>query len=63
MGNKERFIDPFELPKDLDFNSRVITDDRSMYYDMELHDSFDWLAQPRAEAPYAKRQDGQANES
>ncbi len=62
MENKERFIDPFELPKDLDSNPKVIND-QSMCYDMELHDSFDWLAQPCVGVPYVKRQDGQANES
>ena len=67
MGNETRFVDPFELPGDstsISVPQDVDKDDaRSNCYDVDLHDNFDWLAQPYIEAPHSLRRGGRANES
>lgn len=67
MRNEERFVDPFELPRE---NKSEPTsqgmhkdDERSDCYDLDLHDNFDWLAQPCTGLPHELGRGGRANES
>ena len=67
MKNETRFVDPFELPKEepeeMVVSKSVNNNDRSSCYDVDLHDNFDWLAQPCVEMPRSLGQGGRSHES
>jgi hypothetical protein len=69
---KERFIDPYELPgefeesyEELPIEKAEMPDRKSAIdlYDLDLHDDFDWLAQPCVAAPSIWGRNGRGNES
>ncbi len=62
MPNNDRFVDPFDLPEELKVPLRGC--DRSIdLYDLDLHDEYDWLAQPYVEVAPLQERDGQRDES
>ena len=67
MRNEARFVDPFELPKEK-IEKTVVSknannNDRSSCYDVDLHDNFDWLAQPCVAVSRSLGQGGRSHES
>ncbi len=62
--NRSRFVDPFSLPDDDQRHHRPNNDLSQIdLYDLDLHDDYDWLAQPCATAPPIWGTKGQDNES
>ena len=64
----DRFIDPYDLPEELNppiikQNKETRISERSIdLYDLDLHDEFDWLAQPCVEVTPMQEWDGHWDE-
>jgi hypothetical protein len=67
--NDDRFVDPFDLPEEfkMSFRKKNKKKDQPIksidLYDLELHDDYDWLAQPCVEVTPKKEWDGRWDES
>jgi len=67
--NDDRFVDPFDLPEEfkMSFQKKNKKKDQPIksidLYDLELHDDYDWLAQPCVEVTPKKEWDGRWDES
>ncbi len=68
----DRFVNPYDLPDEFDRSyleqsgKEAEAPQRQSaidLYDLDLHDEFDWLAQPCVAAPSIWGRNGQVNES
>ena len=64
----DRFVDPYDLPKEFEEKfmkqgkEKDVSERSIDLYDLELHDEFDWLAQPCVEATPLQEWDGRWDE-
>ena len=68
MTHESKYIDPFSLPDELrpsvvgkGVQPLALTDTEE--YEVDLHDKYDWLAQPCVEMPQTEGSIGRPNES
>ena len=67
---KDRFVDPYDMPGEFEESCQELPQAETIprksaidLYDLDLHDDFDWLAQPCVTAPDLAGGNGRANES
>ena len=68
MTHESKYIDPFSLPDELrpsvvDRGVQQVGFSNAEKYEVDLHDRYDWLAQPCVEMPQTEGSIGRPNES